>query len=44
MIVGCADGQTIYGSEPAGFYITEAGTYDVVEELSGESIATITVE
>ena len=44
VIVGCADGQTVYGPAPAGFYITAPGTYDVVEELSDATIATITVE
>lgn len=44
VIVGCADGQTVAGPAPAGFYITVPGTYDVVEKLSDTTIATITVE
>jgi len=46
--VGCADAQTIVGSEPAGFYATEPGTYVLFDEAAngyeGAEVGTITAE
>ncbi len=44
VVVGCADGQTVFGPAPVGFYITQTGTYDVLEEISDAKLATITVK
>jgi len=43
IIVGCATGQTTIASVPSGFVITEAGTYDIVDELADKTIGTVTV-
>ena len=43
IVVGCASGQTTVSGVPSGFVITEAGTYDIVDELADETIGTVTV-
>ena len=43
IVVGCASGQTTVAGVPSGFVITEAGTYDIVDELADETIGTVTV-
>jgi len=34
--IGCAGGQWIVGTSPAGFYITEPGTYSIFEETAND--------
>lgn len=42
--VGCAGGQTLSGGMTVGFVITEAGTYEVADELNPDVVATVIAE
>jgi Tfp pilus assembly protein PilX len=41
--VGCSDAQTTVQGVAIGFVITKAGTYDIVDEMSSDTLGSITV-
>ena len=42
--IGCADAQTLLPGSPAGFVITQPGTYPISLEIAGTALGTVTAQ